>query len=100
MKKVINGKMYNTDTAKELDYRQISNKSDFNFLCETLFQKKTGDYFLHGDGGALSIYSITENGSSSGSEKIIPFSEKQAKEWAEKHLNGDEYILIFGDVSE
>lgn len=42
MKKVINGKMYNTETAKKLDSNgteQLS-YSDFNYWCETLYLKK------------------------------------------------------------
>ena len=35
-----------------------------------------------------------------GGERIIPLSLEAAQEWAEKHLDGDEYEEIFGAVEE
>ena len=47
MKKIINGKKYDTETAKWLgDYWNGLGGNDFKKLFETLYQKKTGDYFL------------------------------------------------------
>lgn len=42
---------------------------------------------------------VNENCWGSG-EDIIPLSEEKAKEWAEKHLEVDEYEEIFGEVEE
>lgn len=85
MKKVINGKMYNTDTAKEIKSwirNPNSSWSDFTYLQETLYQKKTGEYFLHGCGGARTQYrNVCSDGSVSAGEKIIPLSDENAKIW-------------------
>ena len=79
MKKIIKNKLYDTDTAKRLgEYEPNSYKSD----CETLYQKRTGEFFLHGD------------------EKIIPLKYSEAQSWAEEHLDGDDYIAIFGEPNE
>ena len=53
MKKIINGKMYNTETAKYCGGYEFSNCGDFNYVCEELYQKKTGELFLYGEGGAM-----------------------------------------------
>jgi hypothetical protein len=101
MKKIIDGKRYDTDKAKEIGSDSYSNRTDFSFWEETLYQKRTGEFFLHGTGGPASKYaeSIGQNQWSGGS-KLIPLSFEAAKEWAEKHLNADEYEAIFGKIEE
>lgn len=99
MKKVINGKMYNTDTAKEIKSWINDNDlswSDFGYLHETLYQKKTGEYFLHGCGGARTKYNhVCSDGSVSAGEKIIPLSDENAKIWLnEKYKEYMEYDEI------
>lgn len=101
MKKIITGKLYDTDTAKELGSDYYSNPRDFHYWCETLYIKRTGEYFLHGEGGPASKYARrVEQNSWSGGEQIIPLTYASASEWAEKHLDADEYQTIFGEVSE
>ena len=58
MKKIINGRMYNTDTAKRLcSADNGSSCRDFSHWEEELYQKKTGEFFLYGEGGPASKYS-------------------------------------------
>lgn len=98
MKKVIKGKVYDTDKAKKLgEWDNGHYTSDFNFCSETLFRKKNGEYFLFGEGHALSKYASHFGNNSGWGEKIIPLTYAEAQEWAEDHLDGDEYIEIFGD---
>lgn len=101
MNKIINGKRYNTETAKALASYSYSNRMDFHFFEETLYQKSTGEFFLYGIGGAASKYARSiEQNTWSGGEKIMPLTVENAKAWAEKNLDGDEYELIFGTVDE
>ena len=92
MKKVINGKVYDTTTAKRLgEYEPSPYTSDFHWYCETLYQKKTGEFFLHGEGNAASKYSRSCGQNEwCGSEKILPMTYAEAQSWAEEHLDGDE----------
>lgn len=105
MKKIINNKRYDTETAKQIaetgSWDQGVGPSDFNFWSETLYQKRTGEYFLFGEGGPLSKYSepYETNGSQSGA-KIIPLTLDQAKQWAEKAMDADEYEANFGPVED
>ena len=48
---------------------------------------------------AAAITEISDN-SWSGGEKIIPLSSAKAREWAEEHLDADEYAEIFGMPDE
>lgn len=101
MKKIIGGKRYDTDTAKEMGYASYSNPSDFSYWRETLYRKNTGEFFLHGEGGPMSRYAETVGQNEwSGGQKIMPLSIDAAQEWAEEHLDGDEYEQIFGAVED
>lgn len=103
MKKIINGKKYDTDTAKELGmcWNGLA-PSDFDYVKETLYRKKTGEYFLYGRGGAKSCYAETVRGDNcwTAGEAIIPYTEDEAKRWSERNLDVDEYEEIFGKVEE
>ena len=45
MKTIINGKMYNTDTAKLIETTSHLYPSDFGWFRESLYQKKTGEFY-------------------------------------------------------
>ncbi len=97
MKKIINGRRYDTTTAKEIGNASYSGSvTDFQWWDETLYLKRTGEFFLYGKGGPMSEYKrmISQN-EWSGGEKIIPLSIEEAKEWAEKYLDADEYEALF-----
>ena len=101
MKKVINGALYDTETAKPLGKDSYSNPRDFRHWVETLYRTKSGKFFLHGVGGAMTKYAVSVGQNEwSGGEKIIPLDLDSAQKWAEEHLGGDEYIKAFGEPEE
>ena len=97
MKKVIGGKVYDTATARELGYYEYSNRGDFGYYREVLYQKRTGEFFLYGEGGGASRYAqrVEQSGWGWG-ERVIPLAIDAAREWVEKHLDGEDYERIFG----
>lgn len=102
MKRIIKNKLYDTDTAQRLgEYTPNPDQGDFSYFCETLYRKKTGEFFLHGEGNAASKYarSCGQN-ERCGGEKIVPLTYAEAQAWAEEHLDGDDYIAIFGEPEE
>ena len=101
MKKIINGKLYNTQTAKLLGEDSYSHPGDLACWSEELYQKRTGEFFLYGEGGPMSRYAQT-NGQNewSAGEQIQPMTTENARQWAEKHLSADEYDSIFGEIAE
>lgn len=102
MKRIIKNKVYDTDKAQWLgEYEPNPYRSDFHYFCETLYRKKNGEFFLHGDGNAASKYSRSCGQNEwCGDEKIVPLTYEAAQEWAEKHLNADDYIAVFGTPEE
>lgn len=102
MKKIISGKIYDTDTATNLGaWWSSSDVRDFSHVEETLYRKRTGEFFLFGVGGPMSKYARAEGQNSwTGGERIMPMSWDEARAWAEEHLDTEEYIAAFGPVSE
>ena len=86
MKKIINGRKYDTKTATEVCCGRYG-----NFGCKkvTLYQKKNGEFFEH--------HTLNEFG---WHEWIEPVDEKEAKRFAEEQMEGDEYEKFFGEVEE
>ena len=100
MKKVINGKMYDTDTAKCVASWSDGYPGDLDYCSESLSRKRTGEFFIYGDGGPRSPYSLTRGSEICGDCAIIPYSEAEARLWVEEHCDGDKYVEIFGAVEE
>lgn len=102
MKKYINNKVYDTETAERIGgYSYGEGSRDFHHYSERLYRKRTGEFFLYGEGGPLSKYSVSQGQNSwSGGEKIEPLSVEEAEKWAEEHLDTDEYDAAFGEITE
>ena len=99
MKKIINGKKYDTETAKLLATSTRGN--GFDYCREELYRKRTGEFFIFGEGGAYTEYaSHPELNCWGPGEKFIPLTEEKARKWAESYLEVDEYEKIFGIVEE
>lgn len=102
MKKIISGKVYDTDTARELGtWANAGHWGDFGHMEETLYRKKTGEFFLHGEGGPATKYAEAVGQNEwSGGARIMPMSYAEARDWSEEHLKADVFESIFGAVSE
>lgn len=93
MKKRIKSLVYDTSTAKEIvtytDFPVSSNEH----VEETLYRKRTGEFFLYGKGNANSGYATYNNmaGGYEPGQRIIPLTFDEAKEWYERNLNNEEY---------
>jgi hypothetical protein len=86
MKATINRLVYDTNTAEELANESYGYQTDFNHWSETLYKTKKGNYFLFGEGGALSKYAEPcGNNCYGGGDRIIPLTEEEALEWCELH---------------
>lgn len=104
MKKIINYKKYDTETARVVGNWISGSKEEDNYRDETLYCKKNGEYFLDDKGGMCSDYHTAfwidydcEHGDW---EELIPFSKEDAQEWVMMHMDGDAYEAEFGEVDE
>jgi hypothetical protein len=84
MIKVINGKRYNTETSELLaEYENGLYGGDFGRLSEDLYRTKNGAFFLHGSGGAITVYSKSYGGNRMGGERIVPMTDEEVLGWLE-----------------
>lgn len=96
MKKIISGKVYDTDKAHLLgEWWNGLSIRDFHCVKEKLYQKRTGEFFLYGWGGPETKYVRRDGDGWCGGEAIIPLTVEDARRWAEKKLDTDEYEAIF-----
>ena len=102
MRKIINNKVYDTATATWIGSSDNGHEyNDLAYSGETLYRKRTGEYFLHGEGGPMTSYAVrTGSNNWRGSERITPISYAAARQWAEDHLSADAYEAEFGAVTE
>lgn len=97
MNKVINGRRYDTETAELVgEWTNGHRYGEFQYECEELYRKKTGEFFLYGSGGPMSSYAVPSgNNNWTGSSKITPISIDEAKKWVERNLDADDYEKLF-----
>ena len=100
MKRIIDGKRYDTSTAEEIATSTHGYRSEFSYYEETLYCKRTGEYFLYGYGHGESKYAKQVLGDWGPGEDIVPMTYEQASQWAERNLEADEYEREFGEVPE
>lgn len=98
MNRFIDGRRFDTDRAKPIaEWQNMSDQTSFDYLRETLYRKKNGEYFLHGEGHANTRYGNWQGNTGGWGEKIMPMSPGDARLWAESHLTAEGYADIFGE---
>lgn len=87
MKKIIDGKKYDTETAELLAEYNNGPEVDnyYELLC--LYRKKTGEYFVYGQTGPHEYWHPLAD-------------ELEAQEYCLNKFSVDTYEKIFGEVSE
>lgn len=101
MKKIIDGKVYNTDTATKIGEWSYGRYGDINYVEEVLYKTKKGAFFIYYEGGANTSYGVdVGNFNRSDSRGIFVINKGEAKTWCEKHIDADDYIEVFGEVEE
>ncbi len=92
LRRVIDGKLYDTSTAKYICMGNYWNERVSKDFYEYLFIKKTGEFFRYDD-------KWTDWGNINNFQKIVPLTEGEARAWVENFCN-ERYEEIFGEVQE
>ena len=101
MKKVIDRKVYNTETAELIaDWDNGCYGNDFRNCSEGLYLTKKGQYFVAGSGGPMSRYACSYGNSTSGGEDIRLLTRNEAISWCEKHNCTEALEEHFADMVE
>jgi len=102
MKKVIEGKIYDTETAEPVGGDFYFHYGEFQYWCEELFRTNQGNWFVYGEGGEKFSYARTvEQNASNGGNDITPLSRGEALAWLEaRDPDADALEEYFADVLE
>ena len=101
MRRIIQGKAYDTNTATRVaDWDNGHNTSDFQYCNEELYKTPRGAWFLFGEGGAMSTYRSHHGNNTGWGEQIMPYTPEQAREWLEQRDKTDELEEYFGKVED
>jgi hypothetical protein len=101
MKRIIEGKLYNTETAEKLcELSCTYNRGDFGWHCTHLYRTRKSAFFLAGEGNARSMWAHHfSNGSGSG-DGIRVIDADEAKSIMEKEASIEDYAKVFGEPEE
>lgn len=98
MKKVINTKLY--DTSGSPAVASSTHGKGENAIHETLHRKRTGEFFLHGEGGPASRYAKpVGDGQWANGEELFPMSVEAAQNWVKSNVPS-QYDDIFGEKQQ
>ena len=102
MKRIIDGKRYDTETADHIAQASASCPvNDFNHWEENLYRTKSGRFFLVGEGGPMTGYarSCGQNQWTGGSD-LQPLTDDEARSWLERHKHTEALEEFFADLIE
>lgn len=101
MKKVIEGKRYDTEKATVIaEWKNGHYGNDFRRCKETLYVTAKGNFFLHGEGGPLSKYAEPVGNCRTSGEDISPMKMEEAFRWCQEHDCIAAIELHFSDMVE
>ncbi len=102
-KRIVNGRMYDTDKAEQLHrWDNGLPRRDFNSCSESLYRTPSGRFFLLGGGGPMSKYSraVGDNTWTGNDDVITPLTDDEAMAWLETHGADAEIICKYFDVED
>ena len=84
MKRIINGKIYNTEAATRVgNFASAYGPGDFRYEDTDLYKTKKGAWFISGEGGPLSRWSQPCGNGQRGGSGIEVMTTAEALAWAE-----------------
>ena len=102
MKRIIDGKTYDTKTAKRICKLPCAAEYDTDFYWHNtgLYKSPAGAFFVAGEGNALSMWAETHSlGGRIGGSGLRLITEEEAREFAEAAwLDPEIYADVFGAV--
>lgn len=96
MKKIIDGKEYNTEIATKIAaYTAPYDRDDRLYYYEELYMISPSNYFLYGEGSACTRYAKkNQNGTKSFGKNIIPIDGDTVSDWIWYYSKCDGFIFF------
>ena len=104
MKKIINGKMHNTDTAIWVDSLIIHSRDSWNNISEDLYITKNGNFFLSGYGESNTKWAVKfgqyKDKRGTLTSDIQAITKEEALAWCEKNSDVETIEEHFLEIVE
>ena len=102
MQKVINRKLYNTETATLIaSWSNDSEAGDPHYCHEELYKTMRGNFFLYGEGGAQTHWGNTNGKIIWEGDGIDPIDQEEAEQWInDHHICLDDPYHVFHEIEE
>jgi len=100
MIKIINKKKYDTEKSQRIATESYLYPNDFHYWKESLYRSPKGQYFIYGEGGAMSMYSRSLGSTTTGGEGWKLLSDNEAYLWLENFEFTEEIEKFFNDQIE
>ena len=101
MKRILDGKTYNTATAERVaEFDNGLPRSDFGCCEETLYKTKRGAWFLHGRGHGQTRWAGRYGDMRGWGEDIEPLTEAEALTWSEERRIDPDTVAAHFNVEE
>ena len=101
MKKVIHSTVYNIEPATPIGtWCNNPSTRDFRNETATLYVTKKGAFFVAGESGPMGSFAYSVGDMTSGGEGLFALTIEEALEWAERHLDLEDYEEFFSDMIE
>lgn len=98
MRRVIDGKRYDTETAQEVHaWDNGRYQSDFRYRAKSLFRTAKGAWFIYHEGGAMTDMARTVGDASAAGADIEPVTDRDALAFLESHGGEEAIELVFAD---
>ena len=94
MKCIVNGVLYNTETATRVATSRVGD--EFDWKAEILYMKENGEFFLH----VIEHESNPIPKDQFVSSWIAPIDRETAKKWASNNMLVDVLVQYLGQVEE
>lgn len=96
MKKIINGKRYDTEKATPIGEGIYAHRGDHAYYWVALYRTTNGRFFVAGEGGPNSKYAEpVDHSTRSGGPAIIPLEAEEARTLAERYCDADTISQFF-----
>ena len=100
MKKVVDGKRYDTESAEFIESYEYG-CGTFQYESEALYRTPKGAWFVAGEGGPRSKYAVALSYSEwCGGKSITPLTETEAFAWCQKHAGVEVIDCYFAHLVE
>lgn len=99
MRRIISGRVYDTSSSRLIGAVEQGDRAAPDWYRASLYRKRTGEIYIHEEGGAASPVASDLGGGVYGpGESIEPLGYEEAQRWAHDRLSPEEAARLYQDA--